>query len=458
MSVLAAIFAYGLALWLGLYSICRNPRSPRLLLTGLGLVAYSLALACDLAATFAPTGFEPFLESLRWPLLLLPALLWSGALIHLLPDATPFRNRLSRAWSVAVIPVFALLLLSSFFTGLFSKPGTALALAAVVLAPMLSLACFVWWSLRGARGRRIVGPLAVVALLFALSALIVLFPFEFLPRSWALAALGADVAAFGLVVAYFDAFDEGESLLPDMARSFDAAFFSALVFGGQVGLVILFATGPAAPMLLLLLATVTTAVVIPTLADPLGAALDRLALGRAPGVIRIRSDLRATSRSLPRRDPELDPSTLGEEEFTRLTRRALSNFGNLPRLSASPLVNLDVVSARLEARDAPDAPLERAAELKSLLAESVARLKPRADAPFGTSGEWRHYNALHFPYVVDLKPYSSRLRTKPEDPATRQALEWFRADVPERTLHNWQNAAAKLVARDLLSRNESSAP
>jgi hypothetical protein len=36
----------------------------------------------------------------------------------------------------------------------------------------------------------------------------------------------------------------------------------------------------------------------------------------------------------------------------------------------------------------------------------------------------------------------------PESDA-RDVLEWFRTNVPERTLHNWQNAAAKLVAQDL---------
>jgi hypothetical protein len=90
-----------------------------------------------------------------------------------------------------------------------------------------------------------------------------------------------------------------------------------------------------------------------------------------------------------------------------------------------------------------------------VLAESIARLKPPVDEDFGTSDEWRHYNALHFPYVVGLKPYSSRDKTKPKDPTVREALEWFDARVPERTLRNWQNAAAKLVARDLLARNGS---
>ena len=35
------------------------------------------------------------------------------------------------------------------------------------------------------------------------------------------------------------------------------------------------------------------------------------------------------------------------------------------------------------------------------------------------------------------------------EPAAREALTWFQSQVPERTLHNWQNAAAKLIARDL---------
>ena len=93
--------------------------------------------------------------------------------------------------------------------------------------------------------------------------------------------------------------------------------------------------------------------------------------------------------------------------------------------------------------------LERAAELKAILAESIARLKPRERSDFGTTDAWRYYNALYFPYVVGLKPYSRRPGTNHLDPVARQALDWFAAMVPERTLHNWQNAAAKLVAQDV---------
>jgi hypothetical protein len=35
------------------------------------------------------------------------------------------------------------------------------------------------------------------------------------------------------------------------------------------------------------------------------------------------------------------------------------------------------------------------------------------------------------------------------DATTKAALEWLQISVPERTLHNWQNAAARLIAQDL---------
>ena len=96
-----------------------------------------------------------------------------------------------------------------------------------------------------------------------------------------------------------------------------------------------------------------------------------------------------------------------------------------------------------------DDALGRAIELKALLTESVARLKPQQKGDFGVSDEWRYYNALYFPYIIGIKPYSRRAQNGHLDPSAQKALAWFRASVPERTLHNWQNAATKLVAQDL---------
>ena len=44
---------------------------------------------------------------------------------------------------------------------------------------------------------------------------------------------------------------------------------------------------------------------------------------------------------------------------------------------ASPLTGLPEIDDRLAARGAPDQPLERAAELRALLADQITRLKPR---------------------------------------------------------------------------------
>ena len=46
-------------------------------------------------------------------------------------------------------------------------------------------------------------------------------------------------------------------------------------------------------------------------------------------------------------------------------------------------------------------------------------------------------------------------RTRPPPawiPVARQAWQWFVTDVPQRSLHNWQNAAARVIAADLRGR------
>ena len=170
---------------------------------------------------------------------------------------------------------------------------------------------------------------------------------------------------------------------------------------------------------------------------------------QSPWLRRARNDARAVASALPRLDATIDLAHMDAAEFARLARRALSHYGDLPRLAANPLTRLPQIERRLAARGTPNDILEPATELKALLAESVARLKPRGQADFGTSDEWRHYNALYFPYIAGLKPYSRRAPHDRLDQPAPQALEWFQANVPERTLYNWQTAAAKLVAQDL---------
>ena len=274
--------------------------------------------------------------------------------------------------------------------------------------------------------------LGVATLMFLLgSALVLTGP---APSVWLVAAIGVDLLLFGVLVAVRDAFEEGEAIRADLARSPAASAGMALVFGGQVAL---FLDDRLAP---LLYGTVAAAIAFQVLANPLAALVDRVAV---PAVAAERAELREAADALPRRAPLAD-----EADFAKLTRRALSSYGDLGKLVASPLVDLPVITRRLAARGAPDQPLERAAELKALLLESIQRLKPR-DGDFGTSDEWRHYNALYFYYVVGIRPYSRQTKREDLDPVGRRALAWFVDQVPERTLHNWQNAGAKLVAADL---------
>jgi hypothetical protein len=266
--------------------------------------------------------------------------------------------------------------------------------------------------------------------------------------------VAGDLVVLGIAIAIMDAFEEGEALLPDFLRSLAYSIFVVVLFGGQVVLVMVFGPGRTFAMLSLLIAVIATAVITQTFADPIQATLDSLVFARFPRVRQVRADLRAAASAAPRTDDSLDTAALTESQLNRYTRKALSNMGNLPRLAASPLTQLPLIDERLAKQGLDGNTLERAAELKAVLTESIERLKPREQGEFGTTDEWRHYNALYFPYVAGLRPYSRRANHYDLDKPTEAALVWFQSQVPERTLYNWQKAASTLVAQDLRERME----
>lgn len=380
---------FSFTLWLGLYLLARNPANIPMRFAGLGAAAYALALAMEMLAPFVSPS--PMLRFGRWVWVSLPTVLWLGVLVGL-----------ARTYSRA-------------------------------------------------QPRRPLGVVLTATLFFALGIGLLLFPLNGLPRIWILLAISGDFIALGAAIVRLDAFEEGETLLPDMARSLIAAVMATILFGGPVALVMAFSTGATLPMLLLWLGLTALALAMQVFAGRVQGGLDRLAFAHAPRLTAERAELRAVSEALPRADDSLDLTLLDEAELARLTRRALSHLGNLSRLASSPLARLPLVTQRLNARNTPPGPLERAQELRALLTEGILRLKPRAKDDFGVSDEWRHYNALYFPYVAGLKPYATRASPNGLSPAERQALEWLRAEVPERTLHNWQNVAARLIAQDLAS-------
>jgi hypothetical protein len=444
--LLSGLLAYAASMWLGLYLLARSPQKAPVRRAGIGLLAYGLAIAAELLRGEPPAGDAP-LARLASLLVTVPALCWSGAMLALLPEELPRRAALDRLWARGFVPLCAALLSVTAFAG----DGAARPLlAAVSVLAALALAgafALVIGARRAIRPAPLRGLIAVATLFFGLGCALLIVPLGWAPRPLAMIAIGLDLQLLGLAVALWDAFDEGETLRRDMLRSLTGAAGAALLFGGQIGVAMLLLE-QAAALLPLLLTSVGAAIATQTLSGALAGWGDRLAL-RAPAMERARAELRASASALPRVDEASDPLALDEAEFARLTRRALSHYGDLPRLASSPLTRLPAIDGRLAARDAPDQPLERAAELRALLGESIERLRPRGESAFGTSDAWRHYNAIYFPYVVGLRPYSSRANHRDLDAAARQALDWLAGAVPERTLHNWQRAAARLVAEDL---------
>ena len=443
MAGLSAI-VFALSWWLGLYLLARDPRKPVLVLAAAGLTSFALVVALDAVRVVTQSDV---LGRIEIYLMALPGIAWFAVLVELSRPPDTWRGRVREIALVGAVAAVAFT--GAALAGDVDGPlrlGHWLMFAAVSLP---SLGAMVTAMLRPAQPVPVVRFVLVATLFFALANVIVIIPLGLLPSGLALASTGFDVALLGIAVALWDAFDEGQALRADMLRSFTATAAVAVLFGGQaiIGLAV---AGPSAATALtvLLFTSLGIAIAINVLADPLAGVLDRLAFSRAPALRAERAALRSTEAALPlrSRNPLQD---VDDDTFVRLTRRALGHYGDLSKLVASPLTALPAIDDRLAARGAADQPLERANELKALLADRIAALKPRDGGDFGTSEQWRHYNSLYFPYVVGVRAYAQNATAAGLDPVARQAWQWLVTEVPQRSLHNWQNAAARVIAADL---------
>lgn len=398
---------FGFALWLGAYLLARATQKRSVQLTGWGLLAYALALAVKIQSG----QFIPFF-------LLIPALLWIGATLYLLPESEAQRPILIRVWAVTAIPLASL----AAFVSLW--------FAALILLALLLCAVMIARQALRSQLKNTFAVLTVMTLFVGLSAGLLILPLNWIPVTWGLALLGCDLLVLGITVTALDAFDEGEAIRAHLVRS----LVSNLYYSGALVLIAsLLSPNPS-----LLLALLAFGILSQTFSNAIQNGLDQLTL--SPRIHDERQTLRLTAEALPLLS-ELEPAGMDDEQFARLTRRAISHLGDLPKLATSPLVNLVAVQS--------NNPVDRARSLKAVLIQSIQKLKPQSDAKFGTTDEWRYYNAVYFPYVVGLKPYARRLETDSLDEVSLAALEWFQTSVPERTLYNWQNTAAKLIAKDL---------
>ena len=433
------LLSFTLSLWLGLFLLARGPH-PRLRLTALGLLFYAAALIIDA-------------ESTSLALRLLPPIMWVGAILHLDQRIIDNHPTLHKLWMWLLIPVT--LFLGIFF--LFS-PSASQGFPYIWISLFIGLTPLLWTLflirdyLTLFQPNQIIGILITATIFFGLGEGFLLFPTDWLPQEYMFPAIGLDLLLLGFCIAWFDAFDEGETFLPDMTRSFVLTSIIVLIFAGQVGFVIAIQSGLTDGMKLLLTTTVLASVLIAIFGSTLQNLLDGFVFSRNTSVREERKRLVTESIIFSRKDAGIDLSKLNENERSRLTRRAFSHFGNLNRLASSPLTQLPTVELRLKERGIQDSTLDRANELKSVLTESILKLKPQSEKNFDSTDEWHFYNSLFFPYITGLRPYS---RTQEKDLADYEkvALEWFQSFVPERTLHNWQNTAAKLIANDLWEKN-----
>ena len=448
MAALSAL-VFSLSWWLGLYLLARDPRKPVLAFSAIGLCSFATAVALDAVRLVTQSALLGHVEIY---LVAVPGVAWFAVLLEI---ARADDNARSRTGELLLVGgAGALMMVGAAMAGSVSGPLRPGHLVMCVVISASTLGAMTAALRRRTRKIPLVGLVITATLFFALANAILIIPLGVVPSWLALASTSCDVLSLGVAVALWDAFDEGQALRADMLRSFTGTGMVVALLGGQIliGIALTQHEKTALTALTVLLFTsLAIASSVQVLADPLAGLLDRLVFSRSPMLRADRETLRRTQSALPLRSA--DPlDDFDEDTFARLTRRALGHYGDLSKLVASPLTALPAIDERLAARGAPDQPLERAIELKALLADRIARLKPRDGGDFGTTEQWRYYNALYFPYVVGVRAYAQNATAAGLDATARRAWQWFVTEVPQRSLHNWQNAAARLIAADLRGR------
>jgi len=431
------LIPFTISTWLGFFLISRG-QHPRLRLAAYGLLVYAAALLT---------------KEITYALRLFPPIFWVGAILHLDQRVTDKHSTLLVIWKWALLPIT--FLLSAYFafdpTASQKFPFNWFSFL-IGLTPLIWILILIQDYISLLKPRQATGVLFVATIFFALGEGVLLLSLNLVIQQYMLPGIGIDLLFLGFCMAWFDALDEGETFLPEMIRSFILTFIIILIFAGQIGFVVSIQTGLTDTMKILMTTTIIASTLIAVFGGLLQNKLDEFAFSRTPSVRDAKKRLQAESAILARKDPEFNLKAMSDDERSRITRRALSHFGDLTRLASNPLTQLPTIEGRLKSRNAPDTTLDRAAELKIMLTESISKLKPQHDKPFDTTDEWRFYNSVFFPYVAGLRPYS-RNQEKDLQPYEGEALEWFQSFVPERTLHNWQNTAAKLIANDLWENN-----
>lgn len=450
---------FGFALWLGVYLISRNPHDLRLRLTGLGIIAYSFGLCLNVLTETAPMDtVSPLVQRGRLLILCLPALFWLWAMLHLLPENSPYRQ-----WGIwwgryGVLPTA--IILAPWVEA--PSTGEMPSLIYIVFIAVLEIPLLImpWVLLRAYRASKIPPPywlIILFALFFALSSGLLLLPLGWFSLEAMLILIGIDLIFLGFGVASADAFELGENLWRDMQRSLLLVTLITLFTAGQIAIGIVVSEDISSILVVLLFGSIGATVIFTTAFELLRRGVDRLMLRQSPMALQESVSLHGVAEAIMRRDVSRHVQTMEAQEFNRLVRNALRYLTDLPRLAANPLTQLPIVTDYLQTQQLRDDTLNRALSLKNILIDRIQRLKPETSEPFGITKEWRHFNVLYYPYVIGMKPYRAATIGQ-HAPETKMIHEWFLHEVPERTLYNWQSAAAKLIAQDLYQQTQSTPP
>ena len=445
------VLTFTLVLWLGLYLFFRVTNNPATRLTGAGTLSYAFTIASGSLARLP--GAPALAGRLEFALLAISACFWTLAVVQLGQSRNNRRSGypqlLGRIFAGAAALLFVFLISDrAWESGASLNQAGVWLLGLWSLLPLAASLIVLKPTSRVPGIRRGMITALAAAAFFTIGILLFLFPPQWLPRQGVLLLIALDFELLGFATAWLDAFDLGEKLVPDFLRSLLVSFLLAALFGAQPAFGMAISTGITFTMAVLLYLTLTAALLVGNTFDSIQHAAEQAIL-RVTAGSKDDLNLRAAALARIRKNPARIPDPADEESLFRFTRRALSDYGNLPRLISNPLTQMAIIDRTLRQQHLEDSPLERARILKIQLAEAVMRLKPDSETSFGETDEWRFFNALYYPYVLGLKPYSLRIDLSALAPEERSAIEWFRRQVPERTLHNWQNAAARLIMQDL---------
>lgn len=448
------ISAYFISLTLAGYLLSRGRFHPISVAAAGVLISYALIQA-DLYLGHEFGGRVEWVSRLLWVAYPLPVVLWTRIAILLRPGD---QLALDRAWWTLLMPIAMVLVFGGWVGNELMDfqthdPGPLFWAYAIYNVGVTAVAAGLLHQNFKATTKqdRAYCPFNALRLagLAYLGGMMCLLPGWF-STAFVFAFVVADVIMFGIAAIVYDAVSEGQAVRRDLSFTLLKVLLAFIIIVTPWGIALLTADTWTPALALALLGTLA----VISLGIPLGGQieqfLDRLLFRSDSKDAEAREALRTLMLNEVRR-PEAAPAiaSLDHADFVRLTRRALSHMQNLPRLAASPLTDMQIVAKRLtqEANS-----IHRAHELRQVLAECIETLRPQSPEKFGTTDEWRFFNALYYPYVVGVSPYKNHPSGEDVDSSTANMLKWFQVNVPPRTLYNWQNRGAELIAELLLER------